>query len=48
MSAVAGRAARGTAISLVGQLATQILRFASTIILARYLPETAFGLNAII
>ena len=45
---VAHRAVRSTAISLVGQLATQLLRFASTIVLARFLPESAFGVNAIV
>jgi O-antigen/teichoic acid export membrane protein len=48
MTEVAGRAMRGTVISLGGQLLTQILRFASSIVLARFLPEEAFGLNAII
>ncbi len=39
---------RGTAISLVGQLATQMLRFAGNIVLARFLPEEAFGINAMV
>ena len=39
---------RGTVISLVGQLATQMLRFAGNIVLARFLPESAFGINAMV
>lgn len=46
--AVAQRALRGTVISLIGQLVTQVLRFGSNIILTRLLPESAFGLNAMI
>ncbi len=45
---VSNRAVRGTVISLVGQLGTQFLRFGSNIILARVLPESAFGLSAMI
>lgn len=44
----AGRALRGTAISLIGQLVTQLLRFGSNIVLARFLPESAFGINAMV
>ncbi len=44
----AQRAIRGTAIALVGQLVTQLLRFGSNIILARFLPEEAFGINAMV
>ena len=47
-SGVVGRAVSGTFIALVGQLASQLLRFASTIALARFLPESAFGVNAIV
>lgn len=45
---VGARAARGTGIALAGQLLSQVLRFASAIVLARFLPESAFGINAII
>jgi O-antigen/teichoic acid export membrane protein len=45
---VGARAARGTSLALVGQLVSQLLRFASSIVLARFLPETAFGVNAIL
>jgi len=48
MNEVNDRALRGTMISLGGQLITQVLRFGSNIILTRLLPESAFGLNAII
>jgi len=47
-SEVQGRALRGTVVSLVGQLTTQVLRFGSNIILTRLLPEEAFGVNAMI
>ncbi|HEY1101523.1 MAG TPA: oligosaccharide flippase family protein, partial [Myxococcota bacterium] len=46
--AVSNRALRGTVISLVGQLGTQVLRFGSNIVLARLLPESAFGINAMV
>ena len=42
------RALRGTVISLIGQLLTQVLRFGSNIVLTRLLPESAFGINAMI
>lgn len=42
------RALRGTIVSVVGQLLTQILRFASNIVLTRFLPESAFGVGAMI
>lgn len=42
------RAIRGTAISLVGQLASQLLRFGGNIVLARFLPESAFGVSAMV
>jgi O-antigen/teichoic acid export membrane protein len=42
------RALRGTLVSLGGQLLTQALRFASNIVLTRFLPESAFGVGAII
>jgi O-antigen/teichoic acid export membrane protein len=45
---VAQRAVRSTAISLAGQLLSQVLRFASSVVLARFLPESAFGVNAIV
>lgn len=45
---VTKRALRGTVISAVGQLGTQGLRFASNILLARLLPESAFGVSAMI
>ena len=45
---VNNRALRGTVISLVGQLATQVLRFGSNIVLARLLPESAFGISAMV
>ncbi len=49
MSGVVGaRAARGTSLALVGQLVSQVLRFSSSIVLARFLPESAFGVNAIL
>jgi O-antigen/teichoic acid export membrane protein len=48
MNEVNQRALRGTMISLIGQLITQALRFGSNIILTRILPESAFGVNAMI
>jgi len=45
---VSNRALRGTVISLIGQLGTQFLRFGSNIVLARLLPESAFGISAMI
>ena len=42
------RVVRGTVITLVAQLATQVLRFAGNIVLARFLSEEAFGINAMV
>ncbi|MDP2343125.1 MAG: oligosaccharide flippase family protein [Deltaproteobacteria bacterium] len=48
MSSTGNLVVRGTVISLVGQLAAQIIRFGSNIVLARFLPESAFGINAMV
>ncbi len=48
MSDVGNRALKGTVITLFGQLFTQVLRFGSNIILTRLLPESAFGVNAMV
>ncbi len=48
MGDVAGRAMRGTVVSMSGQLVTQGIRFANNIILARLVDETAFGLHALV
>jgi len=48
MSDIAGRAMRGTVVSMSGQLASQAIRFASNIILAGLVSETAFGLHALV
>ncbi|HEY4221895.1 MAG TPA: oligosaccharide flippase family protein [Myxococcota bacterium] len=48
MSEIGSRAARGTAVSLLGQLALQVLRLGSNLVLTRLLDPDAFGLMAII
>ena len=48
MSDIAGRAMRGTVVSMTGQFASQGIRFASNIILAGLVTETAFGLHALV
>jgi O-antigen/teichoic acid export membrane protein len=45
MSAVAGKAIKGTVLSVVAQIVSQAMRMVSTIVMARYLSETAFGIN---
>jgi O-antigen/teichoic acid export membrane protein len=46
--ALGSRAVRGTALSLAGQLASQIIRLGSNLILTRLLDPDAFGLMAIV
>jgi O-antigen/teichoic acid export membrane protein len=45
MSGVAGKAIKGTVLSVVAQIVSQAMRMVSTIVMARYLSETAFGIN---
>jgi O-antigen/teichoic acid export membrane protein len=45
---VSDRAVRSTLVSLGGQMAAQVLRLVSNIVLARFLPESAFGISGLV
>ena len=45
---IAGRATRGTIVSMSGQLASQGIRFGNNIVLAGLVSQTAFGLHAMV
>jgi len=48
MSDIAGRAMRGTVVSMSGQLVSQAIRFASNIVLAGLVSQTAFGQHGLV